>query len=165
MVFTSREKAFCVLEYAQANSNKTVQRAFVRKFSKKLLTAKQIWSWKKKFNYEGCLCRAKGFRQPATAEGKVEGIRQTLLQNPKKSTKRTSMETLIPPTTAWQVARKRLVMKTYKLQLVQVITADNKRMRQQFCVDMQGKLEEDELNERLVFSDNATCYWGFWCLS
>ena len=81
MVFTSREKAFCVLEYARTNSNKTVQRAFVRKFSKKSPTAKQIWSWKKKFEDEGCLCRVKGSGQPATAEGKVERIRQTLLRS------------------------------------------------------------------------------------
>ena len=60
------------------NSNKTVQRAFVKKFSKKLPTAKQIWSWKKKFEDEGCLCRVKGSGRPATAEGKVERIRQTL---------------------------------------------------------------------------------------
>ena len=74
MVFTSREKAFCVLEYARTNSNKIVQRAFVRKFSKKSPTAEQIWNWKNKFEDEGCLCRAKGSGRPATAEGKVERI-------------------------------------------------------------------------------------------
>ena len=158
MVFTSREKAFCVLEYARANSNKTVQRAFVRKFSKKSPAAKQIWSWKKKFKDEGCLCRAKGSGRPATAEGKVKRIRQTLLRSPKKSTRRTSMETLIPPTTVWQVVRKRLVMKPYKQQVVQAITAADKRKRKQFCVDMQVKLEEDEFNERLVFREEATCH-------
>ena len=66
------------------------------------------------------------------------------------------METLIPPTTVWRVVRKRLVMKPYKLQLVQAITADDKRKRKQFFVDMQEKLEEDEFNERLVFSDEDT---------
>ena len=86
MVFSSIEKAFCVLEYAQTNSNKTVQRAFVRKFSKSP-TAKQIWSWKKKFEDEGCLCRATGSGRQATAEGKVERIFQTLLRSPKKSKK------------------------------------------------------------------------------
>ena len=45
---------------------------------------------------------------------------------------------------------------TLQLQLVQAITADDKRKRKQFCVDMQEKLEEDELNECLVFSDEAT---------
>ena len=130
-----------MLGYARTNSNKTVQRAFVRKFSKKSPTAKQIWSWKKKFEDEGCLCRAKGSGQPATAEGKVERIRQILLPNPKKSLRRTSMETLIPPTIVWRVVRKTLVMKPYKLQVVQAITAADKQKRKQFCVDMQKKLE------------------------
>ena len=97
MVFTSREKAFFVLEYARTNLNKTVQRAFVRKFSKKAPTAKQIWSWKKKFEDQSCLCKAKESGRPATAERKVERICQTLLRNPKKFIRRTSMETLIPP--------------------------------------------------------------------
>ena len=47
-------------------------------------------------------------------------------------------------------------MKPYKLQLVQAITDNDKRTREQFCVDMQEKLEEDEFLERLVFSDEAT---------
>ena len=58
--------------------------------------------------------------------------------------------------TVWRVVRKRLVMKPYKLQVIQAITAADKRKRKQFCVDMQEKLEEDEFNERLVFSDEAT---------
>ena len=77
----------------------------------------------------------------------------------------------MPPTTVWRVVKKRLVMKPSKLQLVQAITADDKRKCKQFCVDMQKKLEE-EFNERLVFSDEATfhtngkvnrhnvCIWG-----
>ena len=78
-----------------------MQRAFVRKFFKKSSTAKQIWSWKRKFEDEGCLCRANESGRPATAEGKVERIRQTLLRSPKKSIRRTSAETLIP---LWRVA-------------------------------------------------------------
>ena len=66
------------------------------------------------------------------------------------------METQIPPTTVWRVARKLLVMKPYKLQVVQTIAAADKRKRKQFCFDMQEKLEEDEFNERLLFSDEAT---------
>ena len=63
-------------------------------------------------------------------------------------------------------------MKPYKLQVVQAITAADKRKRKHICVDMQEKLEEDEFNKRLVFSDEATfhtngkvnwhnvCIWG-----
>ena len=47
-------------------------------------------------------------------------------------------------------------MKPYKLQLVQAITADDKRKCKQFCVDMQKKFKEDKFNECLVFSDEAT---------
>jgi len=36
MAFTSIGKAFCVLEYARTQSNKTVQRAFERVFHKKI---------------------------------------------------------------------------------------------------------------------------------
>ena len=64
------------------------------------------------------------------------------------------METL--STTVWWVVRKPLVKKPYELQLVQAITADDKRKRKRFCVDMQEKLEEDKFNERLVFSNEAT---------
>ena len=59
MPFTGREKAFCVLEYARSQSNKTVQYAFVREFSKRSPTAMQIWTWRKTFKEEGCLCRRK----------------------------------------------------------------------------------------------------------
>ena len=88
------------------------------------------------------------------------------------SVRRTCMETLIPSTTVWQVVRKRLVMKPYKLKVVQATTAADKQKHKQCCVDMQAKLEEDEFNKRLVFSDEATfhtygkvnrhnvCIWG-----
>ena len=57
----------------------------------------------------------------------------------------------MPPTTVWRVVRK-----SYKLQVVQAITAADKRKCKQFCVDMQEKLEEHEFNKRLVFRDEAT---------
>ena len=57
--FTGREKAFCVLEYARSQLNKTVQHALVREFSKQSPTAMQIWTWHKNFKEEGCLCRKK----------------------------------------------------------------------------------------------------------
>ena len=48
--FNGREKVFCMFEYAQLQSNKTVQHAFVRQFSKQSPTAMQIWTWHKKFS-------------------------------------------------------------------------------------------------------------------
>ena len=55
-------------------------------------------------------------------------------------------------------------MRPYKLKFVQVIKADDKRKRIQFCIDMQHQLEENQFDEKLknqsdeklVFSDEAS---------
>ena len=52
--------------------------------------------------------------------------------------------------------RKHLTMKPYKLLLVHTITAEDKRKRRQFCVDVQEKVDEDKFMKRLVFSNEAT---------
>ena len=54
MLFTGRENVFGVLEYSRSQSNKTVQHAFVKVFSKQSSTAMQILTWYKKFKEEGC---------------------------------------------------------------------------------------------------------------
>ena len=85
MTFTGREKVLCVMEYAQLQSNKTVQHAFVREFSKQSPTAMLIWTWHKKFKEEGCLCRRKRSGRPKTSEETVEHVCIQILQRPKKS--------------------------------------------------------------------------------
>ena len=123
MPFTGMEKVFCVLEYARSHSNKTVQHAFVRNFSKQSPTAMQILTWHKKFKEEGCLCKRKGSGRPRTSEETVERVCKKILHSPRKSLRRTSLETQISPTTVWRILRKRLIMKPYKLQLVQAMAA------------------------------------------
>ena len=60
MLFTGRERAFCVLECARSQLSKTVQHAFVRKFLNQSTTAMQMLTWHKKFKDGGCLCRREG---------------------------------------------------------------------------------------------------------
>ena len=131
----------------------------------------QSWTWKN-LKTMAIGAEQKDLDDQQHRKTRSSGFCQKLLRSSKKSLRRTSQETLIPPTTVWRVVRKRLVMKLYKLQLVQAITADGKQRRKQFCVDMQEKLEEVEFNERLVFSGEATfhkngkvnrhnvCVWG-----
>ena len=40
-------------------------------------------------------------------------------------------------------------MKPFKLQLFHTISADDKQMRKQFCIDMQEKLEEEKFYARV----------------
>ena len=90
------------------------------------------------------------------SEGNVEQIRRKLVNSSRKSIRRTSFETQIPKSSVWRIVRKRLQMKPHKLQFVQALKADNTRKRIQFCIDMKQELEEDQFDEKLVFSDEAT---------
>ena len=45
-------------------------------------------------------------------------------------------------------------MRPYKVQIL-ALKADDKRLRQQFCVTQQ-QMEEDQFDEKLVFSDEAS---------
>ena len=101
----------------------------MREFSKQLPTAMQIRTWHNEFEEEGCLCWRKASGRPKTSEQIVKCVCKKILQIPKKSLRRTSLETQTPPTTGWCILRKRLTMRPYKLQLVQAITAEDKRKR------------------------------------
>ena len=129
MKFTGRENVFCVLKYARSQSNRTVQHAFVRELSIQLPTAMQIWTWHINFKEKVGYCRRKGSGRPKTSEETVERVCKKILQSPKKSLQGRSLETQIPPTTVWRILRKRLIMKNYKLQLFQAITAEDKQKR------------------------------------
>ena len=107
----------------------TGQHAFVREFSKQSPTAMQIWTWHKKIKEEGCLCITKGSGQPKTSAETIQHVRRKIFQSLKKSLCRTSLETKTPQTTVWHILREHLIMKPYKLQLFQAITAEDKRKR------------------------------------
>jgi len=60
MAITSIERAFCNLQYAPRQSNKTLQCAFIRKFNEKApAAAAQIWKRHINFNMEACFRGAK----------------------------------------------------------------------------------------------------------
>ena len=71
------------VEYAQTKSNKTVQRAFVRKFSKKSPTAKQILSWKKKFEDEDCCAEQKDLDNQQQQKARSSGFVKHSCEAPK----------------------------------------------------------------------------------
>ena len=62
----------------------------------------------------------------------------------------------MPSTTIWRVVRKHLYMIFYKLHLLLHLKDTDKSAREDFCIQMQVMLEEDEFDDRLVFSDEAT---------
>ena len=68
MPFTGREKAFCVLEYARLQSNKTVQYALVREFKNSCQQQCRFGHGTKNSK------RKVGSGQPKTSEETVERV-------------------------------------------------------------------------------------------
>ncbi|GFG39802.1 hypothetical protein Cfor_10577 [Coptotermes formosanus] len=62
----------------------------------------------------------------------------------------------MPQSSVWCILRKRLRVKGYRLQLLQVLNPQDHNLRFHFCVDFLQRLEEDRFAEKLVFSDEAT---------
>jgi len=87
---------------------------------------------------------------------RVERVRETFTRSPRKSTTRASLELQMLQQTVWKGLWKRLRMIPYKLQLIQALSCDDKRVRYSFCMSMQQWNEEDDFFNRLIFGDEST---------
>ena len=60
-------------------------------------------------------------------------------------------------TTVWWVLRKRLVFKTYRIQMVQQLSEEDHSHRLDFCLQLQELMSSDDhFLEKVQFSDEAT---------
>ena len=137
MVFTREKRRFVcwsMLEQTQRLCSTHLWESFLKSHQQQ-----SKFGAGKKFEDEGCLCRAKGSGRPAAAE-KVERVRQTLLRSPQKVWRPWFLQRV------WRVLRKRLSMKPYKLQLVQAITADNKQKRNNSVLICKRNLKKISMN-------------------
>ena len=135
-------KSFCVLEYAKCSSVTSVQRAFLRKYGKAAPGHQSILRWFRQFRETGCLYKGKSTGRPRVSEEIVEHVRQSFVRSPQKSTVRASRELGIPQKTVWNVLRRRLHFKPYRLQLLQHLTPDDYGRRFDFCTRMQLAMED-----------------------
>jgi hypothetical protein len=62
-----------------------------------------------------------------TAEENVHQIPEAYQRSPRKSTRRAGRELTIPHLTVWRVLRQHLLMKPYRLQLVQALRVGGRR--------------------------------------
>jgi hypothetical protein len=117
---TQIEKAKCVIWFIEARSATTVQPPYRNTIQKVPPTSKSIYTWRKQFEETGCFCKEKSPGTPRVAGNTIEAVRRSHMQSPSKSTSRASRELDIPQPTAWKILRKRLEMRPYKIQLLQV---------------------------------------------
>ena len=129
MAATVVEKAFCVLELAKTNSVTIARRLFRRRYGKPPPTMQPIYDWSKKSQETDCLCKGKSCGRPPVSEETVQRVRETFTCSLRKSTTRASLELQLPQQTVWKILRKRLRIIPYRLQLLQALSCDDKRVR------------------------------------
>ncbi|PNF33357.1 hypothetical protein B7P43_G05685, partial [Cryptotermes secundus] len=114
-----------------------------------------IRRWYRQSVDSGCLCKGKSSGRPRVPHADVKRVRETYQRNPRESLRRGSRELQMPTTMLWRVLRKRVMMKPYKLQLLQALKPQEKVARTHFAEDIKEKMEDDGFLEHLVFSDEA----------
>jgi len=104
----------------------------------------QISRWYRQFSETGCLCNVTSPGHPRVSQEDVARVRTAFARSPRKFTRRASRGLGFPQPTVWKVSRKRLVMKPYRLQIVQAITPNDKVQSSEFCDFILTRVETDD---------------------
>jgi hypothetical protein len=149
---TPQQKAFCVLRFVKSESVIIVQREFRKQFQSGSPCKTNILRWYRKLQEKGCICKGKSPGRPRMSEKNVNRIKESYARSPRKSLSRGSRQLGISQTTLRIVLCKRLITKAYTLQLLQALKPLDKTSRFNFCVEMHGRMEEDDtFSRRLIF--------------
>lgn len=112
-----------------------------------------IYEWYSKFSTTDCLNKGKSAGRPSVTVNQVDFVRESVALNPKKLTRKVSMELQTPHSTVYNIMRKRLKVFPYKLQLLQSLTDGDKLKRFHFCGNLLDLQEEDGFAEKLIYGD------------
>jgi hypothetical protein len=113
-----------------------------------------IYAWYNKFEQKWCLCKGKSPGRPSVSDAAVDRVQAYFRRSPQKSTRRASPELQLPQTTVSNILR--LLMKPYRLQLVQALKPEDLVVRYEFCREILARSENvNDLPARFIFSDEA----------
>lgn len=104
-------------------------------------------------NYHGNAGRPRTGR----SEVNIATVQEAILRSPSKSTRRCSLETGIPQRTVNRILSKDLGMRPYHLQIVQALTARQKKVRVACCeILAEMSRMQPGIVSQMIFSDEAT---------
>jgi hypothetical protein len=155
--FTGAKRARCVFWSEETKSATQVKRKFRIQYLKEPPSRPTFYSWHKNFVETGCSVRhAKSPGRPCVSDATVEQL-ESFVRIPRKSTRYASRVTGIPYVTVRRVLRKRLHLKAYKLSVVQHLKDEDEVIREEFCVQMFQRIQDDEtFLYSVIFSDEGT---------
>ena len=157
MVLAVQRKVQCVLWLAKFESIVRVQRQYRRVYGVNPPDQIQIRRWDKKLKETGSLLRAPNPGRPSVSVETAEAIGEVYARSPSTSTRSVAQRLgNVSHMTVNRVARKRLGLKPYKLQLLHKIEPQDKPRRFNFAVAMLYEIDRDPtfLNN-IVFSDEC----------
>lgn len=155
-MITIEEKTFCVFSYKSSLSLITVQREFRRRFRKNPPTHQSILRWYRQFQDSGNVLKRKSSGRPRVPLETVARVRQCFEQRPQQSLGSAVHELGLPKSTVWKVLRKSLLLKPYRLQLLQKLKQGDFEKRKEMCDNLTDHLQDNNFSSNLVFSDEAT---------
>lgn len=147
-----QKKVQCVLWFEKFESVIRVQREYRNFYNEQPPHRNNIRRWCKKFKDTGSVQDKKRSGRPPIRNESVELIHDSVIQSPKKSVRRRSLQLGVPKSSVHKVLKKRLKLTPYKIQRLHAMKPDDNRKRYDFAVDT---LEGNFLN-RILFSDEAT---------
>lgn len=101
--------------------------------------------------------RARSERPSKVTEEKMYEVRE-VLEEPQSSVRSVATACSIPKTTAYRIMTDYLLLKPYKVQFVQELYEENLQDRVEMCTTLLPMLEDEDIQENLFFSDEATFY-------
>jgi hypothetical protein len=113
-----QEKVLCCFCYGTIKAVTIIRECYRSGFGNTTPFKNLIKEWHRKCTEHDCLYKRGGPNWPWRSGRNVEQVREAVSYSPVKSICRAGQQPQIPPVTVWQVLKKPLHMKLYRLQLV-----------------------------------------------
>lgn len=157
-MFTTAEKAECVLWLAEFKSVKRVQRRFQTDKGRNPPARNSILHWHKQFRETGTVESQQGkAKKSRISDDDIERVRTAFARSPSKSIREAARQLQMPKSTVHDVVHKRLRLRCYKLQLLHAIQPNDRPRRREFAETMLARLDDDDRYlATIAFSDEAT---------
>ena len=165
MPWTRGEKIFCVTNYLETKSFKTVQAKYRRKFNfNNYLQKSQIYRWTHKFQATGSVNSLDkksaipryGRKLTARCPDNVNAVRDSVARSPKKSIRRRNQEMGLSRASVQRIMIKDLQLYPYRIQIKHKLTPADMAKRAVMCRWFENKIEEDpDFLDDVWFSDEA----------
>ena len=152
----TEERVFVVMARIRGEKCNDLRDKFRRKFRKPGPTDNAIRSLVNKFKRTGSVTDENGRGRKRIDPTETERIQHLFEDEPRTSIRKASMQLNIPPSTVHKVLRCTLMKKPYRIQVLHALHEEDYPNRAARCAEFVDQIENDNLLNDILFSDEAT---------